>query len=83
MALLKAMAESREMRDVLDRLREHGWSAYVVIDGAEDEDDEPEMPEEVVAAAPPDGQMKLDLDGSDQAFLRSLGIDPRSEPGSS
>ena len=33
-ALLKAMTESRDMQLALDRLREVGWSAYVVIDEA-------------------------------------------------
>ena len=76
-ALLKAMTESEEMREVLDRLRENGWSAYLVIDGADDEI-EPSALEP--GERPPDGQLELDLDGSDHSFLRSLGIDPQAEP---
>ena len=76
-ALLKAMTESEEMREVLDRLRENGWSAYLVIDGADEEID----PNALEPGDPTRReQLELDLDGSDHSFLRSLGIDPQTEP---
>ena len=80
-ALLKAMTESRDMRQALDRLREFGWSAYVVIDEAPDEtgtevdaDVAPLSAPALVEGDPPA------WNGADSTFLRSLGIDPEPEP---
>ena len=75
-ALLKAMTESRDMREALDRLREFGWSAYVVIDEAPDDDavdteDTESAPLTVPAVVEPPV-----LTGADASFLRALGIDP-------
>ena len=76
-ALLKAMAESQEMRRALDRLRENGWSAYVVIDEA---DDESETEAAAIAPTEPDEAGVPEMTGADLSLLRSLGIDPRPEP---
>ena len=77
-ALLKAMTESREMRQALDQLRENGWSAYVVVDEAPEAPESAEGPAKPIAPARqlPGRQMS----GADLSFLRSLGIDPRPEP---
>ncbi len=73
-ALLKAMTESHEMRQALDRLRECGWSAYVVID----ETPEDPVPHSApVELARPAASGELEMNGADLSLLRSLGIDPR------
>lgn len=74
-ALLKAMTESREMRQALDRLRASGWSAYVVIDEAPDEAEI-----DATAIVPVDRGAADDWSGDDLSFLRALGIDPEPEP---
>ena len=76
-ALLKAMTESHEMRAALDRLREVGWSAYVVIDEAGEEPDDGATAIEPAVPAEED----LEMSGADLSFLRSVGIDPAPEPG--
>lgn len=76
-ALLKAMSESQDMRLALDRLRECGWSAYVVINESRDE---PEAAAEPLLLPGGPTQGVLELDGADLSFLRALGIDPDSGP---
>lgn len=71
------MTESRDMRQALDRLREFGWSAYVVIDEAPDEADSDATP---LLLPAPDGVDGFELSDVDSTFLRSLGIDPEPEP---
>ena len=81
-ALLKAMAESREMQLALDRLREVGWSAYVVIDeasaAAEAAGGDAGHSRQLGPADPPNDE-SCEMSGTDLSFLRALGIDPRPE----
>jgi len=75
-ALLEAMAESREMRRVLKRLRSQGWSAYIVIDETAAEPTGSDGGPRPLLEAPPDNPPESGIDGADARFLRSLGIDP-------
>jgi hypothetical protein len=77
-SLSKALAESSEVSDVLDRIREEGWSLYLVVDRNAEETDEPQEAFELTASCPiPEGADPVfKIDGRDLLFLKSVGIDP-------
>ena len=58
----------------MDRIREEGWSIYLVIDRNEDD----ETPEgfELTTEQDPDERPVFRIDSRDLAFLKSVGIDP-------
>lgn len=67
------------MQLALDRLREFGWSAYLVIDESGAESAPARPPLALPAADRPALQGEVEMDPADLSFLRALGIDPRSD----
>ena len=74
-ALSEAISESTEVNRTLRKIREEGYSLYLLVDckrEARDESDEPiTVPARRGAADP-----VFQIDGRDLSFLRSIGIDP-------
>ena len=58
----------------MDRIREEGWSVYLVVDRKKDD----EVPEAFELTTDRRRQSKalFRIDGNDLSFLRSIGIDP-------
>jgi hypothetical protein len=77
-SLSKALAESTDVSDVLDRIREEGWNLYLVVDRNAEEDDEPQEAFELTASCsiPEGADPVFKIDGRDLLFLKSVGIDP-------
>ena len=74
-SLSRAFTESTEVNRVLHRIRDQGWSLYLVIDKSEAGFDPGalELPAKTTAA---EAEPKFRIDGRDLKFLRSVGIDP-------
>jgi hypothetical protein len=74
-SLSKVFTESTEVNRVLHRIRDQGWSLYLVIDKSEGDTDPSavELPAPGVAM---ETDPKFRIDGRDLTFLRSVGIDP-------
>ena len=73
-ALSKALSESTDVSRSMSRIRDEGWSLYLVVDRKSD-DDTPEA-FELSAAQPSRGKPVFRIDGRDLTFLKSIGIDP-------
>lgn len=74
-ALSEAISESSEVNRTLRRIREEGYSLYLLVDCKRDLND----PDQLSLAAPrlPAGSDPVfQIDGRDLQFLRSIGIDP-------
>lgn len=75
-ALSEAISESTEVNRTLRKIREEGYSLYLLVDCKRDANE----PEAVsFAAATPrlsSGEPAFQIDGRDLSFLRSIGIDP-------
>ncbi len=74
-SLSHVFSESPEVNRVLHRIRDQGWSLYLVIDKTESQG-EPnafELPSRLPAADP---DPAFRINGRDLSLLRSLGIDP-------
>lgn len=58
----------------MDRIREEGWSVYLVVDRKKED----EVPEafELTTDRRRQGKALFRIDGNDLSFLRSIGIDP-------
>ena len=72
-ALLRALSASRDSRNVLDRVREEGWSVYLTI-----EQDTPGVESKALPLSPaiPGNKTEFKINYRDLSLLRSLGIDP-------
>ncbi len=73
-ALSKALSESTDVSRSMGRIREEGWSLYLVVDRKSD-DDTPEA-FELTTTEPSRGKPVFRIDGRDLSFLKSIGIDP-------
>ncbi|HYG65365.1 MAG TPA: hypothetical protein VEL74_22475 [Thermoanaerobaculia bacterium] len=80
-ALSEAISESTEVSRTLRKIREEGYSLYLLVDCKREADEEPEpvsrssrsrSATRTRGAAEPVFQ----IDGRDLSFLRSIGIDP-------
>lgn len=80
-ALSEAISESTEVSRTLRKIREEGYSLYLLVDCKREADEEPEPVSRLSrsrsatrtrGAAEPVFQ----IDGRDLSFLRSIGIDP-------
>jgi len=74
-ALSDAISESSEVNRTLRKIREEGYSLYLLVDFKRDANE----PEPVTFAATPrltSGEPAFQIDGRDLSFLRSIGIDP-------
>jgi hypothetical protein len=73
-ALSEAISESSDVSRTLRRIREEGYSLYLLVDCKRDREcDEP------LALAPArhgSGEPVFQINGTDLSFLRSIGIDP-------
>jgi hypothetical protein len=73
-ALSEAISESSEVSRTLRRIREEGYSLYLLVDCKRDLlDVEPSVPPVPRSAA---GDPVFQIDGRDLSFLKSIGIDP-------
>lgn len=75
-ALGKVLGDSTEISQAVDRIREEGWSLYLVIDRESDEDGVREALELTTRGAGGSAEPVFRIDGRDLTFLRSVGIDP-------
>jgi hypothetical protein len=75
-ALSEAISESSEVSRTLRKIREEGYSLYLLVD-CKREANEPEAlpPSSPVKPAPPGGPL-FQIDSRDLSFLKSIGIDP-------
>ena len=73
-ALTKALTDSSDVGRSMDRIREEGWSVYLVVDRKKED----EVPEAFELTTDRRRQAKalFRIDGRDLSFLRSIGIDP-------
>lgn len=75
-ALVKALTESDETLNVLERLRSEGWAVYLVVDGQNDDGEDAQR--EALPLRPPGDRRgeEFKIDSRDLEILKSLGIDP-------
>ncbi|NHZ73856.1 MAG: hypothetical protein GWP16_05245 [Nitrospirae bacterium] len=73
-AISKTLAESPDVERSMERIREEGWSVYLVVDRKR-EDETPEGVE-LTADRGAAREVLFRIDRQDLEFLRSLGIDP-------
>jgi hypothetical protein len=77
-ALSDAISESSEVNITLRKIREEGYSLYLLVDCKRDANET----EPVTFATAPrvprlsSGEPAFQIDGRDLSFLRSIGIDP-------
>jgi hypothetical protein len=80
-ALSDAISESSEINHTLRKIREEGYSLYLLVDCKRDAN-EPEpvtFANATTASRVPrlsSGEPAFQIDGRDLSFLRSIGIDP-------
>jgi hypothetical protein len=74
-AISKTLSESPDVERSMDRIREEGWSVYLVVDRKRD-DETPEGIELTADRNLPSMEVVFRIDRQDLAFLRSIGIDP-------
>jgi hypothetical protein len=81
-ALSEAISESSEVSRTLRRIREEGYSLYLLVDckrerEIQDDDPIPVAPTRTARASRSSGmEPTFQINGSDLSFLRSIGIDP-------
>ncbi|MEE8277562.1 MAG: hypothetical protein V3R89_02435 [Thermoanaerobaculia bacterium] len=73
-ALAKALSESTDVNRSMNRIRDEGWSLYLVVDRKK-EDETPEA-FELTTGRPAPRDPVFRIDGRDLSFLKSIGIDP-------
>jgi hypothetical protein len=74
-ALSEAISESSDVNRTLRKIREEGYSLYLLLDCKREANE----PEALTFAAAPrlhSGEPVFQIDGRDLSFLRSIGIDP-------
>jgi len=74
-ALSEAISESTEVSRTLRKIREEGYSLYLLVDCKREPGEQDDLP-----FTPPSrsssGEPTFQIDGRDLSFLRSIGIDP-------
>lgn len=77
-SLSRVFTESAEVNRALHRIRDQGWSLYLVVDKSESGLDPRavELPAQIPESVASDGEPQFRIDGRDLTFLRSVGIDP-------
>ena len=74
-ALSEAISESSEINQTLRKIREEGYSLYLLVDCKRESPDEPlSLTAPRFQSGP--GEPAFQIDGRDLFFLRSIGIDP-------
>jgi len=73
-AISKTLVDSPDVERSMDRIRDEGWSVYLVVDRKR-EDETPEGIE-LIADRTSTREVLFRIDRQDLAFLRSIGIDP-------
>lgn len=73
-AVSKTLADSPDVERSMDRIRDEGWSVYLVVDRKR-EDETPEGIE-LTADRTSMREVTFRIDRRDLEFLRSIGIDP-------
>jgi hypothetical protein len=74
-ALSEAISESSDVSRSLRKIREEGYSLYLLVDCKRELND----PDAVALTAPrwpTSGEPAFQIDGRDLSFLKSIGIDP-------
>lgn len=73
-AVSKTLADSPDVERSMDRIRDEGWSVYLVVDRKRQD----ETPEgiELTADRSSTREVAFRIDRQDLSFLRSIGIDP-------
>jgi hypothetical protein len=74
-ALSEAISESSEVSRTLRKIREEGYSLYLLVD-CKREANEPEPLAPPLPAKMPPGGPLFQIDSRDLSFLKSIGIDP-------
>jgi hypothetical protein len=74
-ALSEAISESSEVSRTLRKIREEGYSLYLLVD-CKREANELESPSLVAAPKTTTGEPLFQIDSRDLSFLKSIGIDP-------
>jgi len=78
-ALSDAISESSEVNITLRKIREEGYSLYLLVDCKRDANEPDEPVTFATASRMPrlsSGEPAFQIDGRDLSFLRSIGIDP-------
>ncbi|HEX2223215.1 MAG TPA: hypothetical protein VHN15_03295 [Thermoanaerobaculia bacterium] len=77
-ALSEAISESTEVNRTLRKIREEGYSLYLLVDCKRESNDPDALPlGSATRPAPRNGsEPAFQIDGRDLSFLRSIGIDP-------
>ena len=70
----KALSESTDVNRSMNRIRQQGWSLYLVVDRKR-EDETPEA-FELTTRQCTSRDPVFKIDGRDLSFLKSIGIDP-------
>ncbi|HVT18891.1 MAG TPA: hypothetical protein VHQ90_22235 [Thermoanaerobaculia bacterium] len=73
-ALSEAISESSEVSRTLRKIREEGYSLYLLVDCKREANDPEQLP--LSAGKLPAGDPVFQIDGRDLSFLKSIGIDP-------
>ncbi len=74
-SISKAFSESNEVSQALHRIRDEGWSLYLVVDRKKENGD----PQSFELSSPRPKQEEdpsFRINGKDLSFLKSVGIDP-------
>jgi len=74
-ALSEAISESSEVSRTLRKIREEGYSLYLLVDCKREREGNDE-PLPVAAPRRSGGEPVFQINGNDLSFLRSIGIDP-------
>jgi hypothetical protein len=73
-ALSEAISESTEVSRTLRKIREEGYSLYLLVDCKRDPGEQEQLP--LAAPKLSAGEPAFQIDGRDLSFLKSIGIDP-------
>jgi hypothetical protein len=73
-ALSEAISESTEVSRTLRKIREEGYSLYLLVDCKRDVADQEQLA--LPAGKLASGEPAFQIDGRDLSFLKSIGIDP-------
>jgi hypothetical protein len=74
-ALSEAISESSEINRTLRKIREEGYSLYLLVDCKREVEDA-EAVSLTAPRWPTSGEPAFQIDGRDLNFLKSIGIDP-------